>query len=62
MDNSKLVMLKATVGQLQTISVGYIKNILNVDTDEAEDMLKVLIQEGVVETYPIDGVNHRVIH
>lgn len=62
MDNSKLVMLKATVGQLQTISVGYIKNILNVDTDEAEDMLQGLIQAGVVEPYPIDGVNHRVIH
>lgn len=62
MDNSKLVMLKATVAQLQTISVGYIKNILNVDTDEAEDMLQGLIQAGVVEPYPIDGVNHRVIH
>ena len=35
MDINKLAKLKATVGQLQTISVGYIKNILNVDTDEA---------------------------
>ena len=52
MDNSKLMMLKATIGQLQTISVGYIKNILSVDTDEAEEMLQGLIQAGAVEPFP----------
>ena len=62
MDNSKLVMLKATIAQLQTISVGYIKNILSVDADEAEEMLQGLIQAGAVEPFPFDGVNHRVIH
>ena len=60
-DLDKLAMLKATVRQLQTISVGYIKNILNVDTDEAEEMLQALIRGGVVEPFPIDGINYRVI-
>ena len=61
MDSDKLEMLKATVRQLQTISVGSIKNILNVDTDEAEEMLQALIRGGAVEPFPIDGINYRVI-
>lgn len=61
MDNDKLAMLKAIVKQLQTISVGYIKNILNVDTNEAEEMLQALIRGGAVEPFPIDGINYRVI-
>lgn len=60
MDNDKFVMLKATVRQLQTISVVYIQNILNVDSDEAKEMLQKLIQAGFVEPYPIDGVNFKV--
>lgn len=62
MDNNKLAMLKAHLGQLQTISVGYVKNILNVDTDEAEEMIQGLIQAGAVEPFPFDGTNYRVIH
>ena len=62
MDNNKLAMLKAQISQLQTISVGYIKNILNISTDEAEEMLQGLIQAGAVEPFPFDGTNYRVIH
>ena len=62
MDNNKLAMLKAHLGKLQTISVGYVKNILNVDTDEAEEMIQGLIQAGAVEPFPFDGTNYRVIH
>ena len=61
MDSDKLAMLKATVRQLQTISVGYIKNILNVDTNESEEMLQALFRGGAVEPFPIEGINYRVI-
>ena len=37
------------------------KNILNVDTNEAEEMLQALIRGGAVEPFPIDGINYRVI-
>ena len=60
MDLNKLAMLKATVKQLQTISVPYIKSILSVDDDEAKEMLNKLIQAGAVEPFPIDGTNYRV--
>lgn len=60
MDNDKFVMLKATVRQLQTISVVYIQSILNVERKEAEEMLEKLIQAGFVEPFPLDGVNYKV--
>ena len=60
MDTDKFMMLKATVRQLQTISVGYIKNILNVSQDEAEEMLQKLIQGGAIDPFPLDGINYRV--
>ena len=60
MDTHKFVMLKATVRQLQTISVGYIKNILSVDQKEAEEMLQKLIQAGAIDPFPLDGINYRV--
>lgn len=59
-DLDKLTMLKATVKQLQTISVPYIKSILNVDQKEGEEMLEKLIQAGAIEPFPFDGVNYRV--
>ena len=59
-DLDKLAMLKATVKQLQTISVPYIKSILNVDQKEGEEMLEKLIQAGAVDPFPCDGVNYRV--
>ena len=60
MDANKFAMLKATVRQLQTISVPYIKSILSVSTDEAEEMLEKLVQGGAVEPFPFDGMNYRV--
>lgn len=60
MNTDKFMMLKATVRQLQTISVGYIKNILSVDQNEAEEMLQKLIQAGAVDPFPLDGINYRV--
>ena len=60
MDLNKLAMLKATVKQLQTISVPYVKSILSVDDDEAEEMIQKLIQGGAIEPFPFDGVNYRV--
>ena len=59
-DLDKLAMLKATVKQLQTISVPYIKSILNVDQKEGEEMLEKLIQGGAIDPVPFDGVNYRV--
>ena len=60
MDLDKFAMLKATVKQLQTVSVPYVKSILSVDDDEAEEMIQKLIQAGAVEPFPFDGVNYRV--
>ena len=62
MDKNKLAMLKAQIVNLQTISVGYVKNILNIETKEAEEMIQGLIQAGAVEPFPFDGTNYRVIH
>ena len=53
-------MLKATVRQLQTVSVPYIKSILSVDEKEAEEMINKLIQAGMVEPFPFDGINYKV--
>ncbi len=60
MDLNKFAMLKATVKQLQSVSVPYVKSILNVDDDEAEEMIQKLIQAGAIEPFPFDGVNYRV--
>ena len=60
MDLDKFAMLKATVKQLQTVSVPYIKSILSVNDDEAEEMIQKLIQAGAIEPFPFDGVNYRV--
>lgn len=60
MDLDKFAMLKATVRQLQTVSVPYLKSILNVDEKEAEEMINKLIQAGMVEPFPFDGINYKV--
>lgn len=60
MNIDKYMMLKAIVPQKNTVSVGAIKNLLNVDAKEAEDMLTNLIQEGMVEPYSMDGTNFLV--
>jgi hypothetical protein len=60
MDINKFAMLKATVRQLQTVSVPYVKAILSVEDEEAEEMIQKLIQAGAIEPFPFDGVNYRV--
>lgn len=60
MDLNKFAMLKATVKQVLTVSVPYVKSILSVDDDEAEEMIQKLIQAGAIEPFPFDGVNYRV--
>ena len=59
-DLDKFAMLKATVKQLQTVSVPYVKSILNVNDEEAEEMIQKLIQAGAIEPFPFDGMNYRV--
>ena len=62
MNREKYIMLKATVVNKDMITIGLIKDEFNVDADEALDMLNSLIQEGMVETFSIDGTHFRVIH
>lgn len=60
MDTNKLVMLKATIKQREFISVGEIKMFYSVNDKEAEELLNKLIQCGLVQPYPIDGVHFKV--
>ena len=61
MNTEKYIMLKATVVHKDMITIGLIKDEFNVDADEALEMLNNLIQEGMVETFSIDGTHFRVI-
>ncbi len=61
MDISKYAMLKAIVPQKDFVSVSQIKSELNVTNQEAEEMISNLAQEGMVESYPVDGLHFRVI-
>ena len=60
MDTNKLVMLKATVKQNEYISVSQIKMNFQVNDKEAQELLDKLIQCGMVQPYPIDGVHFKV--
>lgn len=60
MNIDKYVMLKATLNQQDYLTPSIIKNSFNVDGVEAEEMLSNLIQEGLVEPYPIDGTHYKV--
>ena len=60
MDTNKLVMLKATVKQNEYISVPQIKMYFKVDDKEAQELLDKLIQCGMVQPFPIDGVHFKV--
>ena len=61
MDMDKYVMLKATIGYRDVITLGIIKDELNVDSNEALEMLNGLIQCGIVEPFAVDGTHFRVI-
>ncbi len=60
MDTNKLVMLKATIKQHEYISIGEIKMYYSVDDKEAQELLSKVIQCGLVQPFPIDGVHHKV--
>lgn len=60
MDQKKYVMLKAVLKQHIAISTSAIKSEFNVDSDEAEEMLRNLIQEGLVEPFAFDGRTYKV--
>ena len=61
MDRNKYIMLKATVPNRDIITLGIIKDELDVDSDEALEMLNNLIQEGMVETFAYDGTHFKVL-
>ena len=60
MDTNKLVMLKATIRQHDYISIGEIKVLYGVDDNEAQELLNKVIQGGLVQPFPIDGVHYKV--
>lgn len=61
MDLNKYAMLKATLYNRAAVSVSSIKADLKVETEEAEEMLNQLIQEGLIEAFPFDGRSFRVL-
>ena len=60
MDREKYIMLKAIVPTKEEITIGIIKDELNVDSDEALEMLNNLAQEGMIEIFAYDGTHFRV--
>ena len=61
MDREKYIMLKAIVPLKQEITLGIIKDELNVSSEEALEMLNNLAQEGMIEIFAYDGTHFRVI-
>ncbi len=61
MDMNKYAMLKAIVPQKDFVTVAQLKSELSVTSEEAEEMITNLAQEGMVEAYPVDGLHFRVI-
>ena len=61
MDRQKYIMLKAIIPTKEEVTIGMIKNELDVDSDEALEMLDSLKQEGMVELFALDGTHFKVI-
>ena len=61
MDMEKYAMLKAIVPLKNEITIGIIKDELNVDAEEALDMINNLAREGMIEIFAYDGTHFRVI-
>ena len=53
-------MLKAIIPLKEEITLGIIKDELNVDADEALEMLNNLSQEGMIESFAYDGTHFKV--
>ena len=60
MDADKLVALKANVKRIEYISLADIKMFFPVSDSEAQELLDKLIQCGLVQPYPMDGVHFKV--
>ena len=60
MDADKLVALKANVKNMQYISLADIKMFFSVNDKEAQELLDKIIQCGLVQPYPMDGVHFKV--
>ena len=60
MDPNKLVTLKANVKRMDYISLADIKMFFSVSDTEAQELLDKLIQGGLIQPYPMDGVHHKV--
>ena len=60
MDTDKLVALKANVKRVEYISLADIKIHFSSDDQEAQELLDKVIQCGLVQPYPIDGVHFKV--
>lgn len=60
MDANKLVSLKANVRNMQYISLADIKMLYSVNDQEAQELLDKVIQCGLVQPFPLDGVHFKV--
>lgn len=60
MDANKLVSLKANVRNMQYISLADIKMLYSVNDQEAQELLDKIIQCGLVQPFPMDGVHFKV--
>ena len=60
MDADKLVALKANVKRMEYISLADIKMFFPISDSEAQELLDKLIQCGLVQPYPMDGVHFKV--
>ncbi len=60
MDANKLVSLKANVVNMQYISLADIKMLYSVNDQEAQELLDKIIQCGLVQPFPLDGVHFKV--
>ena len=60
MDADKLVALKANVRNMEYISLADIKMFFSVNDQEAQELLDKIIQCGLVQPYPMDGVHFKV--
>ena len=60
MDADKLVALKANVKRMEYISLADIKMFFSASDTEAQELLDKLIQCGLVQPYPMDGIHFKV--
>lgn len=60
MNLDKYAMLKAVLPQKEYVTVSVLKSELKVTSGEAQEMISQLVQEGLVDPYPMDGLHFKV--